>query len=168
MTGFLPRTRLEAPSSEDSRRSGDSDRGRPHSTGYRSTKSTYVAAVANKVTPERARSPLKALDGTGIGPPEERTQGHTGGGLETPAATASTAGAECAVLDVDELGRVIGASRSKVHELDARDELPSPIVLGKTRRWVRAEIDAWLLHGAPNRDAWKRLWPGVRKELMRR
>ncbi|MCP3919761.1 MAG: AlpA family phage regulatory protein [bacterium] len=59
-------------------------------------------------------------------------------------------------------------SRSKVYDLDQREALPAPVDLGaRSRRWIAAEIRAWLLHGAPNRAAWKRMWPRIRKEMLR-
>jgi len=95
-----------------------------------------------------------------------------------PVAPPATAGAdgpaplqprpERALLDATEVGRVLGFSRATVHALDAREELPAPVQVGRSRRWVLAELDAWLLHGAPARAAWERLWPRVRKELLRR
>ncbi len=96
--------------------------------------------------------------------PQEPTQAHVGARGQ---ADVDVRG-ECAVLDAQGVGRVLGVGRSKVYELDARDELPSPIQVGRVRRWVRAEIEAWLLHGAPKRAVWDRTWPKVRKEVMGR
>ncbi len=96
--------------------------------------------------------------------PQEPTQAHTGGhGQSDPDVSV-----ECAVLDAQGVGRVIGAGKSKVYELDARGELPASVQVGRVRRWVRAEIEAWLLHGAPKRAVWDRIWPKVRKEVMGR
>ncbi len=74
---------------------------------------------------------------------------------------------DCAVLDAEGVGRVLGIGRAKVYELDGRDELPEPVVIGRVRRWVRIELLAWLAHGAPKRATWARLWPRVRKEVLR-
>ncbi len=76
--------------------------------------------------------------------------------------------ADCGVLDVDGVGRYLNVGRSKIYELDARDELPAPVQVGRVRRWVKAEIVAWLLHGAPKRAVWERIWPKIRKEVMGR
>ena len=94
---------------------------------------------------------------------DERTHGHTRkhGGSDPDVSV------ECAVLDAAGVGRVLGVRKSKVYELDARDELPPSVQVGHVRRWVKAEIVAWLLHGAPHRAAWARLWPRVRKELLK-
>jgi len=91
-----------------------------------------------------------------------------------PPATAGSDGTvpqprpERALLDATEVGRVLGFSRATVHALDAREELPAPVLVGRSRRWGRAELEAWVLHGTPRRGEWERLWPRVRKELLRR
>ena len=92
------------------------------------------------------------------------TQGHTGGNSGSD----PDVRVECAVLDAIGVGRFLGVGKSKVYELDARDELPDSVQVGRVRRWVRAEIEAWLLHGAPHRATWARLWPRVRKEVLKR
>lgn len=75
---------------------------------------------------------------------------------------------ECALLDAAGFGRVLGIARTTVYELHANERLPAPVQVGRGRRWVAAEIEAWLLHGAPSRAAWERIWPRVRKEVLRR
>jgi predicted DNA-binding transcriptional regulator AlpA len=37
-----------------------------------------------------------------------------------------------------------GFCRSRLYALIARGEFPAPLKIGKSSRWVRAEIDAWL------------------------
>ncbi|MCP4036598.1 MAG: AlpA family phage regulatory protein [bacterium] len=93
----------------------------------------------------------------------DATHGHTGGDAQ-----GGPDAAPCAVLDADGVGHVLGVGRSKVYDLDQREALPSPITLSaRRRRWVAAEIRAWLLHGAPKRTVWQRLWPRVRREMLR-
>ncbi len=74
----------------------------------------------------------------------------------------------CAVLDIEEVGRLLGVSRTTAYELDSREEIPEPIRVGSRKRWVRDELEAWLLHGAPRRLVWARTWPRVRREVMKR
>ena len=95
---------------------------------------------------------------------DERTQGHTG----DHSGSDPDVSVECAVLDAAGVGRVLGVRKSKVYELDARDELPPSVQVGRVRRWAKAEIEAWLLHGAPHRAAWVRLWPRVRNQILKR
>jgi len=72
------------------------------------------------------------------------------------------------LLDAGGVGLLLGVGRSSVYALHAREALPAPIRVGRGKRWARAEIEAWVLHGAPSRAVWARLWPKVRKEVMRR
>ena len=97
-------------------------------------------------------------------PAVERTQGDTCADFAWRPATA----AERGVLDASEVGHVLGVGRTKVYELDAREELPTPVQFSGGKRWAKAEIEAWILFGAPSRAKWARIWPNVRKELLRR
>jgi predicted DNA-binding transcriptional regulator AlpA len=111
----------------------------------------------------------------------EATQAHTGArsdastmdgadtGDRSRAPQAAEPSIERAVLDATEVGQVLGVGRTKVHELHGRGELPAPVNVGsRGLRWARIEIEAWLLHGTPPRVTWERVWPRVRKEVLRR
>ena len=78
-----------------------------------------------------------------------------------------TGGDKCAVLDAEGVGLLLGVAKSTIYAMDGRDELPEPVVIGRVRRWVRIEILSWLAFGAPKRATWARLWPRVRKEVLR-
>ncbi len=94
---------------------------------------------------------------------DDATHGDTRGDAQADANSAA-----CAVLDADGVGHVLGIGRSKVYDLDQREALPAPVGLGaRSRRWIAAEIQAWLLHGAPKRSVWERMWPRIRKEMLR-
>ena len=93
--------------------------------------------------------------------PQEPGQGHAGANGESDLHVMG----ECAVLDAE---GVLGVGKSSIYELHANERLPAPIQVGRGRRWVRAEIEAWVLYGAPSRASWERLWPRVRKEVLRR
>ncbi len=112
----------------------------------------------------RASAPSQSPCGEWSPELQEPTQGR----LRPHGSVDADARVECAVLDAGGVGRVLGLGRSTVHELDAKERLPSPIMVGRGKRWGRAEIDAWILYGAPRRAAWDRIWPKVRKEVMRR
>ena len=84
------------------------------------------------------------------------------------AAHAMTAPVARAVIDATEVGQVLGISSSTVYQLHGREELPPPVQVGtRGLRWVAAEVQAWLMHGTPHRTAWSRIWPRIRKEVMR-
>ncbi len=96
--------------------------------------------------------------------PHERTRALSGG--HSVDGVSMTQGS--VLLDAGGVGLLLGVGRSSVYAMNAREALPSPIRVGRGKRWARAEIEAWVLHGAPNRSAWARMWPKVRNEVMRR
>ena len=114
-------------------------------------------------TRRAVRAPQRPLE-TCPAAADERTQGHTG----DHSGSVPDVRVECAILDADGVGRFLNVGRSTVYELHADERLPAPIQVGRGLRWVRVEILAWLLHGAPNRPAWERIWPKVRKEIIGR
>ncbi len=53
--------------------------------------------------------------------------------------------------DVD-LARLLGCSARHVATLDTRGLIPSPVHLGRCKRWSRPIIEAWAQVGCPPRD----------------
>ncbi len=54
--------------------------------------------------------------------------------------------------------RLLGISRSHFMKLYYEGSIPAPIKLGgKCPRWVISELRAWVLVGAPSREAWERM-----------
>lgn len=49
-----------------------------------------------------------------------------------------------ALLGFEPLSHYVGFGRSRIYQLIAAGEFPQPIKIGKSSRWVRAEIDIWL------------------------
>lgn len=57
--------------------------------------------------------------------------------------------------DLNELASDLRCSRRHIEAMDLDGRLgPLAIRLGRRRVWVRAEIQAWLAAGAPDRIAW--------------
>lgn len=54
-----------------------------------------------------------------------------------------------------QLGKLLGLGLRTVRSMDAAGRLPRPIRLGSSVRWRFAEIEAWVVAGAPNRDEWE-------------
>lgn len=42
------------------------------------------------------------------------------------------------------LSNYVGFGRSRIYDLIAKNSFPAPIKVGKSSRWVKAEIDNWL------------------------
>ncbi len=59
------------------------------------------------------------------------------------------------LLDRPALACTLGVSLRSIDKLRARGGLPGPLRLGRSVRWRRDEIAAWLAAGAPPRDVWE-------------
>ena len=59
-------------------------------------------------------------------------------------------------LDAAAAAALVGISRSKWHDLDARGLCPAAVQIGVGRcpRWLRSELIGWLRAGAPARSRW--------------
>ena len=53
-------------------------------------------------------------------------------------------GHDPALLVYASLSNYVGLGRSRIYDLIAKGEFPAPIKIGKSSRWVKAEIDSWL------------------------
>lgn len=59
-------------------------------------------------------------------------------------------------LSAQGVARLLGVSRAHIWKLHSQGKLPSPVRLGRSVRWDRRELEAWLAAGCPPRDRWKR------------
>lgn len=53
------------------------------------------------------------------------------------------------------LALLLGVSKRHIERLDVSGKLPDAVRLGRSKRWRRAEIEAWLLAGCPDRAHWE-------------
>jgi predicted DNA-binding transcriptional regulator AlpA len=62
-------------------------------------------------------------------------------------------------LTARDAAALLGISRAQFFKLQAAGKLgPVPVYLGsRAPRWVRSELEEWLLAGAPSRDTWQTL-----------
>ena len=60
-----------------------------------------------------------------------------------------------AAIDAPEASRFCGVGETLWWELTGRGDNPAPIQLGRRKLWVVAELQAWLLAGAPRREQWE-------------
>ena len=49
-----------------------------------------------------------------------------------------------ALLAFEHLSRYVAFGRSRIYQLIAAGEFPKPIKIGKSSRWLKTEIDAWI------------------------
>ena len=58
-------------------------------------------------------------------------------------------------LSVEEVAEVLGISRAHVWRLHSSGHIPRPVRLGRSVRWDRKTLEAWLEAGGPPRDRWE-------------
>ena len=51
-------------------------------------------------------------------------------------------------------GRLVGISARTWRRLDAAGQVPAAVRIGGQKRWIVAELAAWLDSGCPGRAAW--------------
>jgi predicted DNA-binding transcriptional regulator AlpA len=68
------------------------------------------------------------------------------------------------VITCDGLADALATSVRSIHRHNALGKLPKPSRLGGQLRWERAEIEAWIEAGMPDRRTWER----VRSKVMSR
>ena len=60
-------------------------------------------------------------------------------------------------IPAPEVAELLGVSERHIWGLNSSGRVPRPIHLGRSVRWDRAELKAWLAAGAPPRDTWERM-----------
>lgn len=61
------------------------------------------------------------------------------------------------LVDATEVARLLGIGESTVWRLASSGKLPESVRVGRSRRWRRAELEAWIVAGCPSRSAWERI-----------
>ena len=56
-----------------------------------------------------------------------------------------------ALLAFESVSHYVSFGRSRIYQLIAQGEFPAPVKIGKSSRWVRAEIDTWISHQSQQR-----------------
>jgi len=59
------------------------------------------------------------------------------------------------LLTVKDAAAALSVSQRQVWKLHASGRLPMPVRLGRSVRWKRDELLAWLEAGCPSRDVWE-------------
>jgi excisionase family DNA binding protein len=61
------------------------------------------------------------------------------------------------VLNALEVAVLLKIGKSTFLRLHSAGKVPQPVRFGRSVRWRRAELEAWVAAGAPSRDKWARL-----------
>jgi len=62
---------------------------------------------------------------------------------------------EPVLLDARHVAALLSVSARQVWRLNATAMIPTPVRIGRSVRWRRDEIDAWVAAGCPPRDRWE-------------
>ena len=54
------------------------------------------------------------------------------------------------LLTIEDLSRTLGCSTRHVRRLAASGRIPRPIKLGALLRWLKTDIDHWMVAGCPH------------------
>lgn len=63
----------------------------------------------------------------------------------------------CLAVSAADVAKLLNLSLRHVNNLNASGRLPRPIRLGRSVRWPRAELEAWIAAGAPSRQEWDKM-----------
>jgi predicted DNA-binding transcriptional regulator AlpA len=58
------------------------------------------------------------------------------------------------LIDITQLADLLRRSVASLERDQSAGRLPAPVYVGGSRRWRRAEIEAWVLAGCPERARW--------------
>ena len=108
--------------------------GRDHAPALSITDDLPEAGGGGEGAPEVAASDDD--DGDGDGDPDSDRR--------RPRSKSSHPSFPPALLAFEPLSHYVSFGRSRIYQLIAADEFPKPIKVGKSSRWVKAEIDAWI------------------------
>lgn len=84
------------------------------------------------------------------GPPVEASDDDDGGDSDgeparrRPLPKKSPPSSQPALLGFEPLSQYVSFGRTRIYQLIAAGQFPPPVKIGKSSRWVRAEIDQWL------------------------
>lgn len=57
------------------------------------------------------------------------------------------------LIDIQQLAVLLGRSVASLERDQAAGRLPAPVRIGGSKRWRRADIEAWVAAGCPTRKA---------------
>lgn len=59
------------------------------------------------------------------------------------------------LVDIKQLAALLARSVASLERDQAAGRLPAPVYVGGSKRWRRAEVEAWVAAGCPRRAAWE-------------
>jgi len=71
------------------------------------------------------------------------------------------------MLDTCQAASLVSVSRRHFLRMNDAEQVPAPIRLGRSVRWGRVELSAWIEHGCPPRNRWSAIWQSLRGKGLR-
>lgn len=59
------------------------------------------------------------------------------------------------LIDIRQLAALLSRSVGSLERDQAAGRLPAPVYVGGSKRWRRAEVEAWVAAGCPDRARWE-------------
>lgn len=76
--------------------------------------------------------------------------------------------AKLVCLNAGQCAERLGIGRSKWMEMNRTGQCPSPCMRNGRTLWGSYELEMWVMHHTPNRNAWGKIWAGIRAASVRR
>lgn len=102
--------------------------------------------------PPRANPPAGASGGTEIKPGDPPAAG-----LSAAILSGKITEGTGLLVDIGTLAQLLGVSSRTVSRLFHRGSIPSPVQLGRGRKWRLAEILEWIEAGCPSQKTWAQM-----------
>lgn len=68
---------------------------------------------------------------------------------------------ENGLLNVRQVGELLGLSTRQIWKLSSIGQLPAPVRIARSVRWRASELHDWIAGGCPNRERWEALRKAV-------
>ncbi len=65
---------------------------------------------------------------------------------------------EALLLSPEDVADLLDIGRSTLYRLSSAGKVPRPVKVGRSTKWRRREIEAWIAAGCPPRNRWE--WEG--------
>jgi predicted DNA-binding transcriptional regulator AlpA len=67
------------------------------------------------------------------------------------------------LLSLTDLARLLAVSVVTARRMKAGGQLPRHVLVRESKRWVRAEVEAWIGAGCPEQRKWEVIWKARRR-----
>ena len=69
--------------------------------------------------------------------------------VQAPSKPPAGASADALLIDVAAVAKLLSVSTRHIHRMRDAGLIPAPVKVGRSTRWRRADLDAWIAGGCP-------------------